>query len=59
MTEEECVRAMAYGMMAIEPGFDIICLGEMGIGNTITSAAAISMALFGGTAKDWVGVEQG
>ena len=54
MTEEECVRAMAYGMMAIEPGFDIICLGEMGIGNT-TSAAAISMALFGGTAKDWVG----
>ena len=40
MTEEECVRAMAYGMMAIEPGFDIICLGEMGIGNT-TSAAAI------------------
>ena len=54
MTEEECVRAMAYGMMAIEPGFDIICLGEMGIGNT-TSAAAISMALYGGTAKDWVG----
>ena len=54
MTEEECVRAMAYGMMAIEPGFDIICLGEMGIGNT-TSAAAISMALFGGTAKDWGG----
>ena len=54
MTEDECVRAMAYGMMAIEPGLDIICLGEMGIGNT-TSAAAISMALFGGTAKDWVG----
>ena len=54
MTEEDCVRAMAYGMMAIEPGLDVICIGEMGIGNT-TSAAAVSMGLFGGKAEEWVG----
>ena len=54
MTEEECVRAMAYGMMAIEPGFDIICLGEMELGIPIVCCST-SMALFGGTAKDWVG----
>jgi nicotinate-nucleotide--dimethylbenzimidazole phosphoribosyltransferase len=54
MTEFECARAMAYGMMAIEPGLDVIALGEMGIGNT-TAAAALCLALFGGTAADWVG----
>lgn len=54
MSEEECARAMAYGMMAVEPGVDLLCLGEMGIANT-TSAAALCLALFGGTAKDWTG----
>jgi len=54
MSEAECAHAMAYGMMAVEPGLDVLCLGEMGIGNT-TSASAISLALFGGNAKDWVG----
>lgn len=54
MSEQDCVRAMAYGMMAVEPGIDVLCLGEMGIGNT-TSAAALCMALFGGTAEDWTG----
>lgn len=54
MTEAECVRAMAYGMMAVEPGIDLLCLGEMGIGNT-TSGAALATALFGGEAADWVG----
>ena len=54
MTEAECAHAMAYGMMAVEPGLDVLCLGEMGIGNT-TSASALSLALFGGNAKDWVG----
>ncbi len=50
----ECARAMAYGMMAVEPGLDVLCLGEMGIANT-TSAAALCLALFGGTAADWTG----
>jgi len=54
MDEDEAARAMAYGMMAVEPGIDVICLGEMGIANT-TSAAALACALFGGTAADWVG----
>lgn len=58
MSEAECARAMAYGMIAIEDGIDVICLGEMGIGNT-TSAAALCCGLFGGTADDWVGAGTG
>ncbi|MCC7045133.1 MAG: nicotinate-nucleotide--dimethylbenzimidazole phosphoribosyltransferase [Alphaproteobacteria bacterium] len=54
MDEEECAHAIAYGMMAVEPGLDVLCLGEMGIANT-TAGAALSLALFGGTAADWVG----
>ncbi|MEQ8831114.1 MAG: nicotinate-nucleotide--dimethylbenzimidazole phosphoribosyltransferase [Alphaproteobacteria bacterium] len=54
MTEEECATAMAYGMMSVDEGLDILCLGEMGIGNS-TSAAALSHALFGGDAADWTG----
>ncbi len=58
MIDEECARAMAYGMMAVEPGLDVLCLGEMGIGNT-TSASALCLALFGGKAEDWVGAGTG
>ena len=54
MSEEDCVRALSYGMLAIEEGFDIVALGEMGIGNT-TAAAALAHGLFGGEAHDWVG----
>jgi len=54
MTEEDCVRALAYGMMSVEDGIDVLALGEMGIANT-TSAAAICCALYGGEAVDWVG----
>jgi nicotinate-nucleotide--dimethylbenzimidazole phosphoribosyltransferase len=54
MSEAECARAMAYGMMAVEPGIDALALGEMGIGNT-TAAAALCLALFGGEAADWTG----
>ncbi len=58
MSEQECVTAIAYGMTAVEPGIDLICLGEMGIGNT-TSAAALCLALHGGTAADWTGAGTG
>ncbi len=58
MIEEECARAMAYGMMAVEPGLDVLCLGEMGIGNT-TAASALCLALYGGEAADWVGTGTG
>ena len=54
MEEADCARAIAYGMMAVEQGIDLLCLGEMGIGNT-TSAAALCLALYGGSAADWVG----
>lgn len=54
MDEKNCAATMAYGMEAIAGGTDLLCIGEMGIGNT-TIAAAIFYALFGGTAKDWVG----
>jgi nicotinate-nucleotide--dimethylbenzimidazole phosphoribosyltransferase len=54
MHEEECARAMAYGMMAVEPGLDALALGEMGIANT-TAASAMCLALFGGMAADWTG----
>ena len=54
MSETDCVRAMAFGMMTVEPGVDLLCLGEMGIANT-TAAAALCLALFGGAAADWTG----
>jgi nicotinate-nucleotide--dimethylbenzimidazole phosphoribosyltransferase len=54
MSEADCAKAIAYGMMAVEPGLDVIALGEMGIANT-TSAAALCLALFGGTAEEWTG----
>jgi len=54
MSEEECAKAMAYGMMAVEPGIDALALGEMGIGNT-TAAAALCAGLFGGAAELWTG----
>jgi nicotinate-nucleotide--dimethylbenzimidazole phosphoribosyltransferase len=54
MSEEECAKAMAYGMMAVEPGIDVLALGEMGIGNT-TAAAALCGGLFGGDAEMWTG----
>ena len=53
MDEAACAATIAFGMEAIH-GTDLLCLGEMGIGNT-TVAAAIYRALYGGTASDWVG----
>lgn len=54
LDEAACTATMAFGMEAIAGGVDLLCIGEMGIGNT-TVAAAIYNALFGGTAADWVG----
>lgn len=52
--EADCAMAVSYGMMAVEPGIDVLAVGEMGIANT-TSAAALCMALFGGAAEEWTG----
>lgn len=54
MTEAETLQAMRRGADAVDPAADILILGEMGIGNS-TVAAALSHALFGGAAADWVG----
>ena len=54
LDEAECVAAMAFGMEATAGGADLLCVGEMGIGNT-TIAAAVSAALFAGRGEDWVG----
>lgn len=54
MTPLEFRRALAAGYDAVVPGSDLLCLGEMGIGNT-TAAAALSAALFGGPAARWAG----
>jgi nicotinate-nucleotide--dimethylbenzimidazole phosphoribosyltransferase len=54
LDERDCAATMAFGMEALASGPDLLCLGEMGIGNT-TSAAAICHALYGGEAEDWVG----
>lgn len=52
--EKSCAATIAFGMEAVAGGVDLICLGEMGIGNT-TIAAAIYLALYGGSGADWVG----
>ncbi|HET9147528.1 MAG TPA: nicotinate-nucleotide--dimethylbenzimidazole phosphoribosyltransferase [Acetobacteraceae bacterium] len=54
MTVEEFLSAVSIGYVAVSPGADLLCLGEMGIGNT-TAAAALAAALFGGTGADWAG----
>ena len=54
MEAAAAAATFAYGMEAIAGDVDLLCIGEMGIGNT-TIAAAIYHALYGGAAEDWVG----
>jgi len=54
LTEAEFLDAVAIGHDAVRPGTDLLCLGEMGIGNT-TVAAALAAGLFGGQGADWAG----
>jgi nicotinate-nucleotide--dimethylbenzimidazole phosphoribosyltransferase len=54
LSEKDCAATIAYGMEAIAGGCDLLCIGEMGIGNT-TVAAALACALFGGEPEEWVG----
>jgi nicotinate-nucleotide--dimethylbenzimidazole phosphoribosyltransferase len=54
MSEADCARAFGRGFASVAAGTDLLCLGEMGIGNT-TVAAALAQALFGGSPEDWVG----
>lgn len=54
LDEQACAATMAFGMESIAGGTDLLCIGEMGIGNT-TIAAAIFYGLYGGSAEEWVG----
>ena len=54
MSEDDFAAAVAKGRAAVKPDVDLICVGEMGIGNT-TAAAALSAALFSGSGSEWVG----
>jgi len=54
LSEQEFLAAVTAGYEAVSPQCDLICLGEMGIGNT-TAAAAIAAALFGGGGSRWAG----
>jgi nicotinate-nucleotide--dimethylbenzimidazole phosphoribosyltransferase len=54
MSEADFLAAVSTGYDAVTRDTDLICFGEMGIGNT-TPAAAIAAALFGGGAEKWTG----
>lgn len=54
MTEAECLDALNRGAAAVDPGADVLILGEMGIGNS-TVSAALAHAVCGGAPADWVG----
>ncbi len=54
MREDEFLAALSAGYDAVPAGADLLCLGEMGIGNT-TTAAAIAAALYGGGGARWAG----
>lgn len=55
LSEQEFYSAFVSGMDAVlTTDYNLLCLGEMGIGNT-TAAATICYALFGGSVETWVG----
>lgn len=58
MDERSTAATMAFGMESIAGGIDLLCLGEMGIGNT-TIASALCVALFGGEVEEWIGKAMG
>jgi nicotinate-nucleotide--dimethylbenzimidazole phosphoribosyltransferase len=53
MDENAFLAAVMAGYRTVASGTDLVCLGEMGIGNT-TAAAALAAALFGG-GSCWTG----
>ena len=54
LSEAAFIAAARAGYDAVTAGCDLVCLGEMGIGNT-TAAAALAAALFGGGGARWAG----
>jgi nicotinate-nucleotide--dimethylbenzimidazole phosphoribosyltransferase len=58
LSETEFADAFQCGLEQAREGIDLLCLGEMGIGNT-TAASALAHALFGGQASAWTGPGSG
>jgi nicotinate-nucleotide--dimethylbenzimidazole phosphoribosyltransferase len=54
MDEAAFLAAVVAGHEAVSADADLVCLGEMGIGNT-TAAAALAAALYGGGGARWAG----
>ncbi|MGD7070291.1 nicotinate-nucleotide--dimethylbenzimidazole phosphoribosyltransferase [Acetobacter sp. AAB5] len=54
MTEQNFLQAVALGYNAVSSHCDLLCLGEMGIGNT-TAAATLTAALFKERGIIWAG----
>jgi len=54
MEEAECAAAFRAGYERLDAPFDLVAVGEMGIGNT-TAAAAVTAALLGGPAIHFTG----
>ena len=46
------VQAMAYGMMCVEQGLDLVCLSDSVLGNDV-NASAVAKNLLGGTWEQW------
>ncbi|WP_455474882.1 nicotinate-nucleotide--dimethylbenzimidazole phosphoribosyltransferase [Bartonella sp. B30(2025)] len=53
MDERSAAATMAFGMESIAGGTDLLCIGEMGVGNTMI-ASALCLALFGGEIEEWI-----
>ena len=51
---QECAQAILRGAEAVHDRIDLLCIGEMGIGNSGV-AAALACALYKGDVADWVG----
>ncbi|MBN9236146.1 MULTISPECIES: nicotinate-nucleotide--dimethylbenzimidazole phosphoribosyltransferase [Phyllobacteriaceae] len=58
LDERGCAATMAFGMEATAGGTDLLCLGDIGVGNS-TVAAALLAAVLGGNGADWVGPGSG
>ncbi len=54
LSAPDFLGAVGAGFDAVRADTDLLCLGEMGIGNT-TAAAALAAALFGGDGARWAG----
>jgi nicotinate-nucleotide--dimethylbenzimidazole phosphoribosyltransferase len=58
LDERNCAATMAFGMEAVAGNIDLLCIGDLGVGNT-TVAAALFAALLGGSGGEWVGSGSG